>query len=253
LTRAERKKWHYEQTHKIIDEVEHKQCSKCKEFKPMNKEHFYTSKYNTVDAFKSQCKVCDLEYYKIKNAKPENKAAQSKRYKEWHQKNKQRMNEKCKQWMKDHKEQTKEYYKNWQTSEEGKEWNRIYTKQRAEHKTHNISKKQWEECRMFFDNECAYCGMPFDIHKEVFNEGLHKEHVDPFGSNELSNCVPACKMCNSEKHTTSLNEWYNINNPKFNQVRLDKILEWINSEYKKHIEVKKPRKPYIKKEVKEVI
>lgn len=218
----------------MIDGIEYKQCTICKEFKPMNDSYYYKWNYSK-DKFSPQCINCQLEYAKVKNSKPEKKQEQSIRFKAWHKKNKKRMNEKCRQWMKDNKEYTKEYYKNWQQSEVGKAWNRIYVKQRAEHKTHNITKQQWEECKIFFDNECAYCGMPYELHKEVFNEDLHKEHVNHLGNNELSNCIPACKICNSEKHTTPLKDWYNKNNPKYSRKKLIKINKWINEEYKKYI------------------
>ncbi|MDD4779086.1 MAG: hypothetical protein PHT02_00585 [Tissierellia bacterium] len=42
MTREERKVWYYNQTHKTIDGIIYKQCTRCNEFKPMDKDSFYT-------------------------------------------------------------------------------------------------------------------------------------------------------------------------------------------------------------------
>ena len=59
MTREERKQWYYEQTHKIIDNIIHKQCTVCKEWCPDTEEYFYWRNKNKPEkGFQSECKKC---------------------------------------------------------------------------------------------------------------------------------------------------------------------------------------------------
>jgi len=127
-----------------------------------------------------------------------------------------------KQWMKDNKDKIHDY------------------NMKHSCKKHQISKEQWKECKDYFNNECAYCGLKQEdhfIHRKgkLINIDLHKEHVVWNDANDLSNCVPSCQTCNSRKHTYALDKWYNKDNPKFTQERYDKIIKWITEDYKKFI------------------
>ena len=95
------------------------------------------------------------------------------------------------------------------------------------HKMHNITDEEWKICLEYFSDSCAYCGMTLEDHLNKYKERLHREHVIHDGDNELSNCVPSCKICNSQKHTYTLEEWYNENNSKFTSDRMDRILTWM--------------------------
>lgn len=113
-----------------------------------------------------------------------------------------------------------------------------YNLKRKMNKKHEISKKEWDSCKEYFNNSCAYCGMSEKAAKEKYNQQLHKEHVEHTGANDISNCVPACKSCNGSKNTMELNEWYNENNPNFTYERLEKIHKWLNKDYKEYIKIK---------------
>jgi 5-methylcytosine-specific restriction endonuclease McrA len=109
------------------------------------------------------------------------------------------------------------------------------------HGTHSISKKEWKSCKSYFGNKCAYCGLDIEDHyikfrKEMRLGDFHKEHVNPSGANDLSNCIPICKSCNSSKHHASFNEWYNEDNEKYSAERQDKIIKWVTEGYKEYIE-----------------
>ena len=80
----------------------------------------------------------------------------------------------------------------------------------------------------YFNNECAYCGLPLELHKEIVGQDLHKEHKDHNGANDLSNCVPACRLCNSTKHDKEFDDWYNKSNPNYTKSRYNKIIRWTN-------------------------
>jgi hypothetical protein len=114
-------------------------------------------------------------------------------------------------------------------------------REERKHKIHEISETEWQCCKDYFLNECAYCGLHISEHFNYYAKNLiwtdfHKEHVDDEGSNNLSNCVPSCKSCNCQKWSYSLDEWYNIRNSVFQVLRLDKINKWLYEDYKKYIE-----------------
>lgn len=110
-------------------------------------------------------------------------------------------------------------------------------------KEHQISKQEWENCKKYFNYTCAYCGLPIEQHfytrKGVTKQGdFHKEHKDHDGANDLSNCIPSCGDCNSNKWAFPFEEWYTSDNPVFSQKRYDKIIKWITKDYKLYIETK---------------
>ena len=103
-----------------------------------------------------------------------------------------------------------------------------YNKNRQE-KNHNITNKEWDTCKIYFNNCCAYCGLPIEEHlikrkNKIINMDFHKEHVVYGGKDNLKNCVPSCGTCNSEKWEYSLNTWYNQNNP----IHMNAIIKSIN-------------------------
>ena len=107
-------------------------------------------------------------------------------------------------------------------------------------KEHEITTKEWLACKKYFGNSCAYCELKAEEHFKKYNgilrpQELHKEHVDDKGSNGISNCVPSCHTCNSEKHTDLMDEWYK-QQEFFSEERYNKILRWIKEGYKEFIE-----------------
>lgn len=57
LTREERKRFNYEQSHQIINGIAHKFCYTCKTWYPMTEEYFYKWS-RSVDGFMTRCKCC---------------------------------------------------------------------------------------------------------------------------------------------------------------------------------------------------
>lgn len=119
------------------------------------------------------------------------------------------------------------YFKDYQ--QQNKEKFSEYGKNRRMNKEHVISDQEWFECLDFFKDSCAYCGITEGEAFERYGQLLHKEHVDHNGTNDITNCVPACKGCNSLKHIFEFNEWYNENNPIFSKRRYNKIVKWLLS------------------------
>lgn len=122
--------------------------------------------------------------------------------------------------------------KKWEDSNKDKI--KKYTFLRNVNKKHNISNEEWEKCLRYFDYCCSYCGMTVKDHINKYGQQLHKEHVDHNGSNEIDNCVPACRICNASKRTSPLEEWYKEDNKlcNFSQERLNKIHKWIKEDHK---------------------
>jgi hypothetical protein len=242
LTREEK----YWKVHKIIDGILYRKCSKCKKWLPETDEYFFwTNKKKPEKGFQSECKVCGRKR-SLKNRNDNIDRARAS-WRNWYRQdgNAERV-----------KEYNREYYeadpqRKLQIAKEFRqkfpEIANGYTRNRK-NKNHNINNKEWHDCKRFFDFKCAYCGRKEDENRELFGCQLHKEHAHYDGVNDLSNCVPACQECNSEKHIFALDDWYNSDNIKYTQIRYNRIQKWLQEDYKKYIILdKKPKRTYKRK------
>lgn len=118
-------------------------------------------------------------------------------------------------------------YKEWQNKNKDKI--QVYNKVRRQYKEHDIAEQEWLDCLEFFNDSCAYCGISEADALKQYNHLLHKEHVEHYGANDITNCVPACRVCNSSKHLFDLNEWYYEGNPIYSKRRYNKIIKWLLS------------------------
>ena len=249
MTREERKQWYYEQTHKIIDGVVYKQCSKCGEWKLETIEYFYMRNKSKPElGFCSECSDCtrkdSLNYHY------ENRDGLIAKKRIWYQENREKEIERDRQ----HRLENLEYHqmKDRKWRENNPEKTKKYSIYRYLHKKHNINNQEWENCKKYFDYKCAYCGLPIEEHYYTRNGitklgDFHKEHFNHNGSNGLENCVPSCENCNSSKRKKNFEEWYNINNPRHSIEKYDKIIKWIIEDHKLYIEEKKPKRIYKRK------
>jgi hypothetical protein len=210
--------------------IEMKHCKKCDNDYPKTEEYFYKQKSNKCKSgyyLQSQCKECT-----------------KKLYKNWRKKNPDKVKENCKRQAskEERKKYVRKYAKEQRESGYQKEYQQKYPdkmkiySQNHQHKEHNITEEEWKMCKEYFNNNCAYCGLPIEEHFMKYNgslrkSDLHKEHVDNNGSNDLSNCIPSCQSCNSQKWEFEFDKWYNENNPNFTQERYDKIIKWLNEDY----------------------
>ncbi|WP_299831402.1 HNH endonuclease signature motif containing protein [uncultured Metabacillus sp.] len=213
-------------------EKEMKKCTVCGENKPLDDYYMQkktSKKKGTFYVPKAECKECskkqtlkwqydNYDYWKTIVAKRD--ATPEKKMKTREAARLQRERGDQKKWRKNNPDKTREYS--------------FYKQMNG---THNISNEEWVACKEYFNNSCAYCGLSEEKHKNKFNQRLHKEHVDHEGSNDLNNCVPACRSCNGSKWIFDLEEWYNEENKNFTKERLIKIYKWINEDYKKYIKV----------------
>lgn len=249
-----RKSLTYEESHKIVNNITYKRCNCHGDWfpnediwMPMNEEYFYKNKANLKDGFSPICKKCarskinynnkvDPTYRRRKSLERyyENKEQDTIRRKQWEIDNIEYKRERQLKYQRDNPERIKQY--------------RVT---RELHKSHSITEREWRDCKNYFldengENCCAYCGLPVSQHmvtyKGITKQGdFHKEHLDDKGANDLSNCVPSCKICNSKKHNKKFEEWYNKNNPIYDKRRYDKILKWIEEDYKQYYIIKKEK------------
>lgn len=244
MNREERKQWYYEETHKIINGIIHKQCTKCKEWLPETDEYYYMRNKSKLElGLTSECKKCTTKMsMKYRKEHPDKKFINDKRYAETpagreskRKSFKKRYREGVIQvWIDNNKDKMQKY------------------NQDRQHKNHKINKTEWENCKRYFDYKCAYCGLSLSEHyytrKGVTKLGdFHKEHVDHEGSSDLSNCIPSCGSCNDQKWKFGIDEWYNENNPNFTEERYTKIFKWLTEDYKQYVEEYIPKRKYNKK------
>lgn len=222
-----------------------KTCTKCKEDYPCTEEFFYKQKFTTKKKgvfykLTSECKACiKKRSNKWRDENPEKNGISNRRAARKFRENNLEKIRMSKQELRD-----RGYYRDWYNDNKDKaRENRI---KREETKSHIINKEEWENCKKYFNYRCTYCGLAIEEHfikfkgKYILGD-FHKEHVDDQGANDLSNCVPSCRSCNSTKHKRNLEEWYNEDNKVdckgFNKDRLDKIIKWLECDYKLYIEV----------------
>lgn len=223
----------WNKTHKTIDGIDHKQCSICEGWLPSTEGYFYKRKDNSIDGLNPYCKPCTSnKSNKYQKENPEQTKAYGRKQ---YRRKKQYFIENAQRWNKENENKVKILQREWRRSNKDKLTQ--YRLKREATKTHEISQKEWEECKYYFDYKCAYCGFPETEHKKMYNQQLHKEHVDHEGSNKLDNCVPSCKNCNSSKNVKELNEWYNEDNENFTYERINKIYKWLIEDHKTYIEI----------------
>jgi 5-methylcytosine-specific restriction endonuclease McrA len=89
--------------------------------------------------------------------------------------------------------------------------------------TPKSAKKRFRESiYIAWDYECAYCGDP----------ATSLDHIVPrfkSGSSNRNNLIPACRRCNSNKASNTVEAWYRQQD-FFNQVRMEKIEAWMSQE-----------------------
>lgn len=214
--------------------IQYKQCPFCKRDFPMTREFFHKNK-RAKDGLVVYCKECanyksnewkknnpekNKEVYTSMNAKPE-------------------IRERVNRYVKKRSQEGK--YREWQRNNPEKV--KASNQYRVMNKTHEITTNEWENCKKYFNHRCAYCQIKIEDHYinfkgEIILGDFHKEHVRHKGDNDLSNCVPSCKSCNSSKHNIDLEDWYKSRDDIYTKDRILKIYQWMETDYHRYIEIK---------------
>jgi len=206
-----------------IDGVKEKRCTQCQEWFPETTEYFYMrNKKKPERGFNSECKKCTTQ--NTKNYFMKNKEIELEKRKKWKEENKNKNLSYMHKSYQRNKDFRREYLKEWHNKNPEKQKEYL-----NRHRKHDITITEWLACKKYFNNQCAYCGLPIEKHfaernNNVFNMDLHKEHVDDNGANDLSNCVPSCQSCNSTKNLKTLEEIIELKIiEKFTQEKYNKI------------------------------
>lgn len=222
---------------------ESRTCTKCGKNLPLTVEYFYKQP-NSKTGFKTVCKECIKNHYEI------NKEKLQSYEKTYYEKNKEKLRDYAKlywienrekklkykkYYVKKYKNKISEYRNKWIV--ENKDKITIYRHTRRSRKRNNggtYTPEQWEECKNFFDNKCAYTG-------ELLTElNINVEHIKPIstgGSSYIWNICPSINYANYSKNNNGLEEWYR-RQPYFSEDRLHKIYEWIEYAENKYSEIK---------------
>lgn len=127
-----------------------------------------------------------------------------------------------------------EYYK--KNKDRIKKYNKYYSKNnleairtctnRRKSRENNLPStftiEEWEECKSYFDYECAYCGKKRKLEQE------HFVPVSKGGGYTQDNIIPACSKCNNNKRAKVFEDWYS-EKEFYSKEREDKIFEYLNS------------------------
>ncbi|MEM4994877.1 HNH endonuclease [Priestia sp. SB1] len=209
-------------------------CKVCNIEKPLSE--FYSQEKKKANGekyiyFRPDCIECTIERGRINQLK---KSDYYKEYrKNYYKVNKEAQRLRKRKWRRESRGYIREYHKNYYS--ENKEKFANYNKTR-QNKNHEISNEQWSMCKEYFGDSCAFCGLTVEEHKEKHSQDLHKEHVVHNGADDLSNCIPACKDCNSRKWVHPLEYYYNEEHHEdFTKERLEKIYRWLEEDFKKYI------------------
>lgn len=222
-----------------IDETEVRLCSLCNDWKEIS-DYYGQKKYSKSKGhyiyYPPYCKECTI--LKAKNWQDENYDRYQEGFNERARKRREIPENLEYHRIKANEQRNSGYQKEWQKNNKDKI--KLYGEDRRYNKTHEISKDEWEDCKNYFNYRCAYCGLEVENHfmsvrGKLIASDLHKEHVNHDGLNDLSNCVPSCKNCNSRKWKYSLEDWYNKDNEVYDENRYKKILNWLDDDYTSYL------------------
>lgn len=237
--------------HILINGIEYKECSSCKEI--LKLENF--SKYkSSIDGLKPYCKACASKKGKVYRNKYRDDDLRRK--KEWY------ISSKEKSYLRTEKEKevnskvcskcnrkldinnfreranggyytvcrecenlyNKKYKK---THPETYKANHAITEQRRRKKVKevisNFNNSDWKNCKAYFNNECAYCS------KKLNN--LTQDHVIPLskgGNYTKDNILPVCRSCNSKKCDKDFIPWFR-EQPFYSKEKEEKILKYLST------------------------
>jgi len=187
-----------------------KVCKKCNEELPATIEYFHKSK-NHKHGLRNVCKKC------------RRKIRQEGYNKEYYKNNKVNILKYQEEYRKTNKEKLQMYFRQHGKTDKRKKSYIIKThKQRAFKKylQATFTIENWEICKTYFNNKCAYCGKETE---------LQQEHFIPLSKNgeyTKNNIIPTCAFCNNSKHSKDFFEWY-LKQQFYSKERENKILSYL--------------------------
>jgi len=204
--------------------LETKVCTKCKQVLPTNVFGYDKARKDNLNC---QCKSCIKIYYDNNREKFTAKRRQyelenKEKIQIYLEKNKQMISEKAKLYKENNKETIREYKKWYNANNKDKA---IILARRHEalkrSLPRNFTSKQWEYCKKYFNNKCAYCGQELPLAQEHFLA------LSKGGEYTNNNIIPSCRSCNSSKHNRDFFEWY-PKHKSYDSKREKKILKYLH-------------------------
>ncbi|MCE7792632.1 HNH endonuclease [Salipaludibacillus sp. CUR1] len=220
------KEWYWKSKEKkeqrTSEELEKKDkvCSHCGIVKPVTDYYrrgnggFYgeckSCHANKVQVYKDSIRPLYLNRKRVYYEK--NRDYHLEYYKEYHKNNADKNIERAKQWSKDNPEKHRAL--------------RVKSSQvrnaRKRKLKADFTQEEWEKCKDYFNNECAYCG------KKMTN--ATQDHFIPLsngGHYIKGNILPVCRNCNSSKMDKRFDEWYS-DKPFYSHARVQKIHDYFD-------------------------
>lgn len=193
----------------------------CVECKTKYKQEWYTDHSDEVKEYSRQYYEEHREYYlQYSKEHPMNNPEYKKQY---YLKNKNVILDTGRRWRNNNVDKIRLYRKSERVRIMRKIYNinRIILKLNAEG---TYTKDDVSDMLLFFDNKCAYTGMPLE-------ESYHMDHIIPLskgGTNYIWNIVPSNPSPNESKGAKDMESWFR-EKEYFSEERLNKIYEWIKS------------------------
>jgi hypothetical protein len=252
--------------HEIIDGIELKRCTKCREYKPLTE--YIKSKANK-DGLNIYCNDCLKEKKKAEYEKNRDKYLErfNKHYyenieeakvkgKEWREQNKDSINARAKNYRESNKERITEWLKHYRerNKEELKikdavrhkkpEYKTAHNKRNQKyHKTEKgqltaqLSRERYRHRQSGVSNTLTRT--QWNACKDMFDnacaycgkplKNLTQDHFVPLskgGGYDANNIIPCCKPCNSSKRDVDFLEWYS-KQPYYSEKRKYKINKYL--------------------------
>ena len=176
-----------------------KRCPRCKETKSLSE---FGRDNRNKDGLNLYCKVCKKKY------NDEQREYRLKYYSEYHRKHRNDEQEYSKQYRKEHRENCRKICSNYRAKKLAVDG--------------EITTEQMEECLEFFNNECAYSGVPL-------SGEYHLDHIIPVskqGRNLINNIVPCLPVINLLKSAKDFETWYPAQS-FYSKERYEKIKKWM--------------------------
>lgn len=195
-----------------------------------NDKQYYKDNFKKIKKYKEQHyqkNLIKIKKYQIQWRK-EN-AEEIKKYKAQYRKDNL---EKIKEYYKNNAEKIKKYKAQWrkENPKYGAQWCKDNPEKRRATQHKRIAREkelpatltlaQWDICKEYFNNKCAYCGKDRKLQQE------HFVALSKGGEYTINNIIPACGYCNNSKHNKDFFGWY----PKYefySKTREKKILKYL--------------------------
>lgn len=189
-----------------------RKCCICGKEYPATTEYFY-KKYKNKDVLDCRCKKCKSVVKKAYYNKKDSSEKAREYAKKWTKEN----------YTRKRKTDKTRYNKIKNTTRYKELKNKIEHKRKAIKKNLlcNFTIEQWEKCKEYFNNRCAYCGAEMPLTQDHFIA------LSKGGEYTSNNIIPSCQRCNSSKSNKDFFEWY----PKskyYSKEKEEKILKYLH-------------------------